>query len=129
MRPLDLRRKKQTPILHHQICQQQHRNKGNYIKLPKVGWVKFAKSRKVEGDSLRYDRRNPSGKYFVSTLYRNGYPRHFPKPIKSVGIDLGLKYFAVLSNGEEPIKNPKWFRTLEEKLIQSTANLIKTSSG
>ena len=39
----------------------------NYIKLPKLGLVRFAKSREVEGRILNATiRRNPSGKYFVS---------------------------------------------------------------
>ncbi|MFK4423592.1 hypothetical protein ABH959_000724 [Bacillus sp. RC51] len=40
---------------------------GNTIKLPKLGLVRFAKSREVEGRILHATiRRNPSGKYFVS---------------------------------------------------------------
>ena len=39
----------------------------NYIKLPKLGLVRFAKSREVKGRILNATiRRNPSGKYFVS---------------------------------------------------------------
>ena len=39
----------------------------HYIKLPKLGLVRFAKSREVEGRILSATiRRNPSGKYFVS---------------------------------------------------------------
>ncbi|MCQ6360707.1 transposase, partial [Bacillus cereus] len=41
----------------------------NRIKLPKLGLVKFAKSREVTGRMLSATvRRNPSGKYFVSLL-------------------------------------------------------------
>ena len=39
----------------------------NYIKLPKLGFVRFAKSREVKGQILNATiRRNPSGKYFIS---------------------------------------------------------------
>lgn len=39
------------------------------MKLPKLGWVKFAKSRTVDGRIHHVAvRRNPSGKYFVSIL-------------------------------------------------------------
>ena len=42
---------------------------GNAIKLPKLGLVKFAKSREINGRILNATiRRNPSGKYFVSIL-------------------------------------------------------------
>ena len=44
----------------------------NYIKLPKLGLVRFAKSREVEGRILNATiRRNPSGKYFVSIRNRS----------------------------------------------------------
>ena len=39
-------------------------------------------------------------------------------PIDAVGVDLGLKEFACLSNGEK-IGNPKFFRSLEEKLAKA----------
>ena len=37
------------------------------------------------------------------------------RPLRGIGIDLGLKDFAALSNGEK-IENPRHFRQLEEKL-------------
>lgn len=38
----------------------------NYIKLPKLSWVRFAKSREVEGRIINATiRRNAAGKYFV----------------------------------------------------------------
>ena len=55
--------------------------------------------------------------------------KSLPKTHQSVGIDMGLKHFAVLSNGEEPIKNPKWFRTLEEKLIKAQRILSRRAVG
>ncbi|PEI31832.1 transposase, partial [Bacillus pseudomycoides] len=42
---------------------------GNKMKLPKLGLVRFAKSREVEGRILNATiRSNPSGRYFVSVL-------------------------------------------------------------
>jgi putative transposase len=91
---------------------------GNKIKLPKLGCVRFAKSREVEGRILHATiRRNPSGKYFVSLLVETGV-QPLPKTNSEVGIDVGLKHFATLSNGEV-FGNPKFFRTLEEKLAKA----------
>lgn len=91
---------------------------GNKIKLPKLGLVRFAKSREVDGRILNATVRcNPSGKYFVSILAEVDV-QHIDKTGSSVGIDLGLKNFAILSNGEE-FGNPKWFRTLEKKLVDA----------
>ena len=39
------------------------------------------------------------------------------EPIQSVGIDMGLEYFATLSTGET-IENPRWFRTSEKQLAK-----------
>lgn len=89
----------------------------NKIKLPKLGLVKFAKSREIEGRILNATiRRNPSGKYFVSILVETEI-KELPKTNSSVGVDVGLKDFAILSNGEV-FGNPKWFRKLEEKLAK-----------
>ncbi|WP_144551681.1 IS200/IS605 family element RNA-guided endonuclease TnpB [Bacillus mycoides] len=90
---------------------------GNKLKLPKLGFVKFAKSREVEGRILNATiRRNPSGKYFVSILVETDV-QELPKTGSSVGVDVGLKDFAILSTGEV-FSNPKWFRKLEEKLTK-----------
>jgi putative transposase len=59
----------------------------------------------------------PSGKYFVSILTENEV-QLLEKTGSSVGIDLGLKDFAILSDGNK-YENPKWFRKLEEKLAKA----------
>lgn len=87
----------------------------NKIKLPKLGLVKFAKSRELEGRILNATiRRNASGKYFVSILAEVEV-QELPKTNSTVGVDVGLKDFAILSTGEV-FGNPKWFRILEKKL-------------
>ncbi|MEK4950825.1 IS200/IS605 family element RNA-guided endonuclease TnpB [Bacillus sp. FSL W8-1127] len=101
---------------------------GNRIKLPKLGWVRFAKSRDVEGRILRVTvRRNPSGKYFVSILVETEV-HPFKKTGSSVGIDLGLKDFAILSTGEV-FQNHKFFRTLEEELSKAQRILSRRVKG
>lgn len=101
---------------------------GNKIKLPKLGLVRFAKSREVNGRILNATvRRNPSGKYFVSILAEVEV-QPLEKTGSSVGIDLGLKDFAVLNTGEV-FSNPKWFRKLEEKLANAQRILSKRVKG
>lgn len=100
----------------------------NKIKLPKLGMVKLAKSREVEGRILNATiRRNPSGKFFVSILAEVEI-QEFPKTDSSVGIDLGLKDFAILSNGEV-FSNPKVFHTLESKLAKEQRILSRRKKG
>ena len=100
----------------------------NQIKLPKLGLVKFAKSREVEGRILNATiTRKPSGKYFVSVLAEVNI-HELPKTGKEVGIDVGLKDFAILSNGVV-VGNPKFFRRLEEKLARAQRKLSRMMKG
>ena len=84
----------------------------NKLKLPKLGLVSLcSKPRDGRTNSLSYDSTQP-----------------LPKTGKEVGIDVGLKDFAVLSNGEV-FANPKFFRKLEEKLVRSQQVLSRRKKG
>jgi len=99
-----------------------------HIKLPKLGLVRFAKSREVKGRILSATiRRNPSGKYFVSILVETDV-QALPKTGSVVGIDVGLKEFAILSDGTK-YENPKWFRKLEEQLAKAQRILSRRKKG
>ena len=101
---------------------------GDKIKLPKLGLVRFAKSKEVEGRILNATiRSNPSGKYFVSLLVETDV-QPLPKTNKEVGIDVGLKDFAILSNGEV-FDNPKFLRNMEQKLIREQRILSRRVKG
>ena len=103
----------------------------NKIKLPKLGLVRFAKSKEVDGRILSATiRRNPSGKHFVSVLVETNVQK-LPKTNSACGIDLGLKDFATLSD-KTVYENPKFFRALEEKLAKEQRILsrrVKFSSN
>ena len=68
-------------------------------------------------------RRNPSGKYFISLLVETAIQR-LEKTESSVGVDLGLKDFAVLSTGES-FSNPKWLRKMEKRLAKEQRILAR----
>jgi putative transposase len=73
--------------------------------------------------------RTPTGKYFVSVLVDNHI--ELPKTIKSnnaVGIDVGIKTFAVLSDGTE-YTNPKHLRNAMVKLKWMQRQLSKKVKG
>ncbi|MDT3496775.1 transposase [Bacillus toyonensis] len=98
------------------------------IKLPKLGLVRFAKSREVRGRIVNATvRRNPSGRYFVSLLVETEV-QELPKTQSSIGMDVGLKDFAILSDGTI-YKNPKFFRSLEEKLAKAQRILSRRMKG
>src|SRR5690625_2435382 len=86
----------------------------NKIKLPKLGLVRFAKSREVHGRILNATvRRNPSGKYFVSILAETEV-QPLEKTGSSIGIDLGITDFAILSDGRK-IDNNKFTSNMEKR--------------
>jgi putative transposase len=90
---------------------------GNRIRLPKLGWIRIARSREVKGRIISATiRRNPTGKYFVSVLVETEI-QPLPACDSKVGIDLGVKEFAVLSTGES-IANPKHLYKHERRLIR-----------
>lgn len=87
------------------------------IKLPKLGLVRFANSQPVNGRILSATiSRKPSGKYFVSVLAEVDIQEH-TKTGSSVGIDVGIKDFAILSDGTV-YENPKYFRMMEKRLAK-----------
>lgn len=99
-----------------------------HIKLPKLGKVKFSKSREVDGRIINATiRRAASGKYFVSILAEVEIGE-FPKTLSKVGIDLGIKSFATLSNGEM-IENPKFLKKHEERLTHAQRILSRRTKG
>lgn len=88
-----------------------------YINLPKVGWVRVKAHRQIEGviKSATISM-TPTGKYYVSILCETEITP-LPKTESSVGIDLGISDFAILSTGEK-IGNERFFKQLSEKLAK-----------
>jgi putative transposase len=102
--------------------------KENKIKLPKLGWISFSKSRETKGRIISITvRKNPVGKYFISVLCQ-GEILPLDKLDTAVGLDLGLKSFAVCSNGRT-IENPKYFRKYEDKLAMWQRSLARRTLG
>ena len=103
----------------------------SFLKLPKLGLVRFAKSREVDGRIISATvSRKPSGKFFVSLLAETEVSE-FPKTGSACGVDVGLKDFAVLSDGSGHT-NPRFFRSLEAKLAKEQRILsrrVKFSSN
>ncbi|WP_028776852.1 IS200/IS605 family element RNA-guided endonuclease TnpB [Shimazuella kribbensis] len=92
---------------------------GNKIKLPKLGWVKFVKSREISGRILSATiRRTSTGRYNVSILCEGSYRRAVPAQKEAIGIDLGLKDFAVFDDGSK-VNPSRFFRRYEQKLAQA----------
>jgi putative transposase len=100
----------------------------NHVKLPKLGLVKYAKSREVEGRILSATvRRNPSGKYFISILCEVEI-KPLPQVEQTVGVDLGITNFATLSTGKK-IANPKNYHKYEKQLAKWQRILSRRQKG
>ncbi|ACQ51223.1 transposase (plasmid) [Clostridium botulinum] len=69
----------------------------------------------------------PSGKYYISILVDTENIQ-LPKTDKKVGIDVGLKEFAITSDGEF-FGNPKWLRKSEKRLKKLQKNLSRKQKG
>lgn len=101
---------------------------GNRIKLPKLGWVRLAKSREVTGPIRKVTvRMNASGRFFISILTKIEV-KALPPTSKEVGIDVGLKKFATLSNGDV-VENPRFLRKWEKKLQDAQRILSRRTIG
>ena len=100
-----------------------------YIKLPKIGLVRVKKHRDFDGliKSVTVSK-NPSGKYYVSVLVEQKDKQKLVTNQNKIGIDLGLKEFAITSNGEM-IENPKYLRKSEERLRKLQKDLSRTQKG
>ena len=71
--------------------------------------------------------RTPTGKYYASILVETEN-RKLPKTDKKIGVDVGLKDFAVTSDGEVYI-NPKWLRKAEKRLAKLQRKMSRKKLG
>lgn len=101
----------------------------NAVKIPSLGIVKCAVSRKVEGRILSATVRvKSSGRFYVSFCCDNVDIAPLPRTGKCVGVDLGLKSYAVTSDGQE-FENPKCLSKLEKKLAKEQRKLSRKTKG
>lgn len=99
------------------------------IQLPKLGLVKCRISKEVKGRILSATvSRNPSGKYFVSLCCTDVEIAPLPSAGAVVGIDMGLKSFAVTSDGME-YPNHKFLSKSTRKLARLQRQLSRKQRG
>ena len=102
--------------------------KGNKIKLPKLGLIKFANSRCFNGriTSCTISKTN-TDKYFLSVLVEEEI-QELPQNNNAIGFDLGIKEYMVTSDGEI-INNPKILSKYEYKLVKLQRKLTHKQKG
>ena len=106
-----------------------------YLAIPKIGMLRFRDNYKFDDKHILkiYNitiSKTSSGKYFASITAEVNI-EHFEKTNQNVGIDLGLKDFAIFSNGVK-VKNPRVLKHLEDRyreLAKSVSRKVKGSSN
>lgn len=106
--------------------------KNKRIWLEKIGWVRIVYDRLIHDDAKLMSvtvSRDPVGAYYASINVEQKIEIEVKPHIqKSVGVDVGLKSFAVLSDGTKT-QNPRFFRENQTKLKRAQQNLSRKCKG
>ena len=99
------------------------------LSLAKIGHLKLVQHRSMRGVVKTCTiTRSPTGKWFVCFACDEVPPVGLPTSQAQVGIDVGLKTFAYLSDGTA-IDNPRFFHREEQALIHAQRRLCRTTIG
>lgn len=102
------------------------------VSVPKIKNIKFALDRIPEGDIKSATiSKTPTNKYFISILVdtkKKEPKKHKIEEETSVGIDLGIKDFAITSNGEK-FENPKHLKQYLRRLKKLQKRASKKQKG
>lgn len=102
------------------------------IFIPKLKWVGIDLHREFKGDIKTVTvSRTVTNKYFVNILVDNKQELPKKEPIteiSAVGIDLGVKYFAITSDGKK-FENKDFFKSTMQKLRVAQRSLSKKEKG
>ena len=100
-----------------------------WIKVPKLGKLKIRDKMKPHGRILNATiTQAPSGKYYISLCCTDIEAEKLERTDKNVGIDLGIKNFAITSDGTA-IENPKYLQKSLNKLAILQRRLSRKPSG
>ncbi|OIJ88466.1 RNA-guided endonuclease InsQ/TnpB family protein [Streptomyces colonosanans] len=107
-------------------------NGSGRLNLPKIGAVKVKWSRALPATPSSVTVvRDAAGRYFASFVIDTDPAADLavmPASDQSIGIDLGLTHFAVLSNGTR-IDSPRFLRRAEKKLKKAQRDLSRKQKG
>ena len=100
-----------------------------YVKIPKLKtMIKIKEHRKFVGNIKSCTiSKTPSNKYYISMLV-DTENKVLPKVDKKIGVDVGLKEFAICSDGYR-VANPKHLRKLEKRLSKLQKDLSRKQKG
>ncbi|NJM87737.1 MAG: IS200/IS605 family element transposase accessory protein TnpB [Hydrococcus sp. RU_2_2] len=100
----------------------------NYLKLPKLSWVRYHKSQEIKGTIVNVTvTRTKIGKYIASILYETEIEKHSDVD-KNIGLDLGIKSYLVTSESEE-VENPKYYRQTLRRFRKANKKLSRATKS
>ncbi len=101
----------------------------NQISFPKIKLVKFRGGKRLEGETKTFTISKDATGYYVSILFDNSKKETPEQEVNNVlGVDLGIKDFVILSNGEK-VKNMKFTKTHERRLRKWQKALARRVKG
>lgn len=105
---------------------------GDNIKLPKIGWVKAVFDRRYAGKIKTVTiTKDKADRYYASIIYEIEACFVSGGGDKILGIDLGVKDFAIVHDGTKTSKyaNPKHFKKHEKNLARKQKKLARKKLG
>lgn len=102
---------------------------GHKLRLPKIGDVRVKWSRILPSTPSSVTViKDSAGRYFASFVVETGPEEVLPDTTPEIGIDLGLKHFAVLSDGRK-VDSPRFLRRAEKQLKKAQRTLSRKKRG
>ncbi|MDY6992310.1 MAG: RNA-guided endonuclease TnpB family protein [Pseudomonadota bacterium] len=101
---------------------------GKNIKLPKIGWIRMRESLRFSGPVKSVTVSRHAQRWFASITVDTEQLPHERKNHGSIGIDLGVKELATLSDGTV-VAGPKAHKTLLRQLSRCSRQLSRKKKG
>jgi len=105
------------------------------VRIPKCGWVKLCKNKLFDLSSANIGTltvsRDKCGEYWCTIVVEDNKPQKSKTKISeetSVGIDLGIKDYAILSDGTK-YSNPKYLEHIQARLALLQRRFARTVKG
>ena len=105
------------------------------VKIPKCGWVKLCYNKPFDLTSCKIGTltvsRDKCGEYWCSIVVENNIPQKPKNKVSeatAVGVDLGIKDYAILSDGTK-YGNPKFFEQNQRRLKLLQQRFARTKKG
>jgi putative transposase len=100
------------------------------VSVPKIGLIRTVVHRSLEGVTKSATfKRDACGHWYISLVVEQQLAPKVDRPLRTrIGVDVGLKSLALLSNGET-VANPRWYRTQSRKLRRAQKALSRKQQG